>query len=430
MTSDSNIKIDGTVGQDVFVGRSSNTGRHALIASVTLVGLVCLMFAGFHVRGFLIADDFFESAKVRTAAVTQGAFERSISVEGNVVATFSPTLYAQDVGVVSLHVVEGENVAKDQLLASIFNPELTSQLKRQQSVLELQRVELETLRIQLEQRDLEARQSLTLLKINLAAGKRELERMGKIVSKGSISINDYEKLKDTVHALEVQVDNTVQQNELKQKNHELEIRTKVLSIEQQTLLVNDLIRQVDELNVISPVDGVVGAIQVNERDTLVRNQPIMNVVDLSSYEVEVLIPETYAESLAAGLQAFITYRNREYQGRLTAISPEVKLGSVAARVVFDDEAPPGLRQNLRLNNRIILESKDNVMKIRRGPFVEAHGGRGVYVLDGEIATYRPIRIGSTGLNEVEIQSGVEPGELLIISNTAELMGAHTVLITD
>ena len=430
MPSTGDIKIDGTAGQDVFVGTVPNHKRTILISAIVTIGIALSVFVASYIYDFLIADDFFESSRVRTAIVERGRFERSISVEGNVVATFNPTLYAQDLGVVSLNVGEGDEVREGELLAVIANPELTSHLRRQQSVLELQRVELDTLRNQLKQRKLEATQALTLLKINLEAGRRELERMSKIVSKGSISINDYEKLKDDVHALEVQVENTVQQNRLTRENHEYELRTKSLSIEQQTLLVNDLQRQVDELSIRSPVDGVVGDVQVNERDTVVRNQPIMNVVDLSSYEVEVLTPETYAESLEPGLSAFITYRNHEYRGKLSAISPEVKQGSVSARIVFEGETPPGLRQNLRLNNRIILESRDNVLKVKRGPFVEAHGGRGVYILDGDLAKFRPVRVGSTGLNDVEIISGVEPGETLIISNTAELMGAETVLITN
>lgn len=424
------LKIDGTGGQDVFVGPQGNRRRNFVVAGLGVGVLVLAGFSFTFVSDFLRADDYFELAKVRTAAVKQGRFERSISVEGNVVATFNPTLYAQDMGVVTLLVEEGTTVSRDEPLAAIDNPELVSQLKRQQAALELQEVELDTLGNQLQQRELESVQALTLLKINLEAERRELERMTKIVSEGSISINDYEKLKDRVHAFEVQVRNTALQNQLTEKNHVFELRTKELSIDQQKLLVDDLQRQVDALHLVAPVDGVVGDIQVNERDTVTRNQPILNVVDLSSYQVEVLIPETYAESLQLGLSVLITYRNQEHPGSLISISPEVQAGSVTARVEFGGQAPPGLRQNLRLNNKIILEARDNVIKTKRGPFVEAHGGRGVYVVDGDLAHFRRIEIGSTGINEVEIVSGVKVGEELIISNTAELMGAETVLITN
>jgi HlyD family secretion protein len=292
-------------------------------------------------------------------------------------------------------------------------------------------VEAETLRNQLAQREVEASQTLTLLQINLDAERRELIRMSKIENKSSISINDLEKIKDRVHAFEVQVENTKQLNQLVRENHKFELQTKSLAIDQQALLADDLARQVNALSMVSPVDGVVGNIEVREQDTVARKQALLNVVDLSSYEIEVRIPETYAESLNKGLPVRVSYRSQDHIAELASISPQVTNGSVTARVVFTGEAPSGLRENLRLNNKIILESKSNVLKVKRGPFVESHGGHGVYVMrDEEIARYTRIAVGSVGINEIELLSGVKEGDELIISNTSELLGADTVLITN
>jgi HlyD family secretion protein len=424
-------KIDGTAGQDVFVGKDSNKWRYLVLIAALLIGIPVTYFLYDYLIRFVEADNFFERSKMRTATVTRGDYERSVSIEGNVVATFNPKLYAQDAGEVFLKVDEGDIVSKGELLAVVENPELVSQLKREQASLELQRVELDTLKNQIKLRELEAQQSFTLLEINLAAEQRELDRMTRIVNVGSISRNEYEKTKDRVHALDMQVKNRAEQDKLTSRNQILELKTKGLSINQQSLLVIDLQRQVDALQIRSPVDGVVGDIQVEEQDTVARKQPLLNVVDLSSYEIEVLIPETYAESLKKGLPVRVTYRNEEHNARLASISPQVRAGTVAARVVFLQEAPAALRQNLRLNTKIILESKLDVLKVRRGPFVESHGGRGIYVLqDDDLAHYQRIEVGSVGISEVEITSGLHEGDLVIISNTAELLGAETVLITD
>ena len=424
-------KISDTSGQDIFVGKKSNRGRNIALL-VGTISVIALLLLGYdYLKGFVVADNFFERSKLRTAIVERGAYERSISVEGNVVATFRPTLYAQDTGEVYLQVQEGDIVLKDQLLATIDNPALVSQFKREQSALKLARVEGETLKNQLAQREVEASQTLTLLKINLEAERREYVRMSKIENQSSISINDLEKIKDRVHALEVQVKNAEQLNQLLAENHKFEIRTKALSIDQQALLAEDLERQVNALQMVSPVNGVVGDIQVREQDTVARKQALLNVVDLSSYEIEVLIPETYAESLTKGLPVRVNYKAQDHPAHLASISPQVTNGSVSARVVFTSNAPSGLRENLRLNNKIILESKPNVLKVKRGPFVESHGGHGVYVMkDDELAEYRRIEVGSVGINEVELISGVKQGDELIISNTSELLGADTVLITN
>lgn len=431
----SDLKITGTGGQDVYVGRASNKTRYLLAAVATFVVISVAYVLFSYLSGYISADNFFERSKVRTAMVVRGDYERGISVEGSVVATFSPTLYAQDAGEVFLKVREGDTVQEGTVLALVENPELISLLKREEASLQLLEVELDTLNNQIKQKELNDIQNLTLLEIRLGAERRELDRMSQIVSAGSISVNDFEKTKDEVHALEVQVENTREQNALTKANHLLEIRTKSLSIGQQNLIFTDLQRQVEALRITSPVNGVVGDIQVKEQDTVAKKQPILNVVDLSSYEVEVLIPETYAEGLRKGLPVRVAYRNDEHQAHLSSISPQVKQGSVAARVVFDGVAPASLRENLRLNNKIILEAKQDVLKVQRGPFVESHGGRGAYVLEdndpaASMADYRRINVGSVGINEVEIVSGLQEGDVIIISNTAELLGAQTVLITN
>ena len=431
----SEIKIAGTGGQDVYVGSPSHTKRNLVWLGATISVLLSGYFLYSYLQGYVAADSFFERSKVRTAVVTRGNFERGISVEGNVVATFSPTLYAQDTGDVFLHVDEGDKVLKGSLLAVIDNPELLSRQKSELASLELLEVELETLRNQIKQRELNDIQTLTLLKIRLEAERRELARMTKIVNDGSISVNDFEKTKDEVHALTVQVNNAEEQNVLTIENHVLELKTKALFIDKQRLLADDITRQVEALQVKSPVDGVVGDVQVKEQDTVAKKQPILKVVDLSSYELEVLIPETYAESLQKGLVVRVAYRNEEHPATLASISPQVQNGSVAARVVFSGSAPSALRENLRLNSKIILEQKGDVLKVQRGPFVESHGGRGVYVMDDKSSTasmaeFRRIQVGSVGISEVEIVSGLVAGEVIIISNTVELSGAERVLITN
>jgi len=136
------LKIDGTSGQDVFVGKASHKSRY-LIGTGSFLAIVFIAYFSYHyLSGFIVADNFFERSKMRTAVVSRGDYERSISVEGNVIATFNPNLYAQDAGEIFLKVIEGDAVNQGQLLAIIENPELVSLLKREQAALELFNVEL------------------------------------------------------------------------------------------------------------------------------------------------------------------------------------------------------------------------------------------------------------------------------------------------
>src|SRR5690606_33955704 len=91
---------------------------------------------------------------------------------------------------------------------------------------------------------------------------------------------------------------------------------------------------------------------------------------------------------------------------VSAISPEVVNSRVLARVRFDGEQPPGLRQNQRVSARVLFEEKPDVLMVARGPFLESQGGRFAYVVRDGYAERVPVRIGATSVAAVEILEGL------------------------
>jgi HlyD family secretion protein len=83
-----------------------------------------------------------------------------------------------------------------------------------------------------------------------------------------------------------------------------------------------------------------------------------------------------------------------------------------------------------VSTRLLLESRLDVVKVPRGPFLENGSGRQAYVIDDHIATLRPIRVGALSLTEVEILSGLDVGDQIIISDTSRFDGAERVLLTE
>jgi len=182
--------------------------------------------------------------------------------------------------------------------------------------------------------------------------------------------------------------------------------------------------------VLSPVDGVVGSISVNPEDNVTRDQQLMAVIDLSAFEIEIDIPENYADDIAVGAEAEITYEGRIYGGRVSSVSPEVTGSLVEGRIVFGDDLPQGLKQNQRVSTRIILSSKENVLKVRRGPYLEAGGGRKIYRVEGDLATQQSVTVGVTSITEVEILGGLEEGDTIVISDTSRFRDAKSILLRD
>jgi HlyD family secretion protein len=76
----------------------------------------------------------------------------------------------------------------------------------------------------------------------------------------------------------------------------------------------------------------------------------------------------------------------------------------------------------------VFESKRDVLKVARGSFVDAGSGRSAYVVDGTIATKRDITLGASSSTEVEVVSGLQVGERIIVSDTSAFRDKNTVLL--
>ena len=75
----------------------------------------------------------------------------------------------------------------------------------------------------------------------------------------------------------------------------------------------------------------------------------------------------------------------------------------------------------------MLENRDNVLQIKRGAFTQ-QGGTHAYKVIGDTAQRIDISIGATSINAIEIMTGVEPGDQLIISTYDNFKNASTLLL--
>ncbi|MCM2312626.1 MAG: HlyD family efflux transporter periplasmic adaptor subunit, partial [Steroidobacteraceae bacterium] len=208
------------------------------------------------------------------------------------------------------------------------------------------------------------------------------------------------------------------------------LETRRLQRERQQLLVADLERRVGELEVRSPIDGMVGSVAATQKAAVQQDAVLMNVVDLTAFEVEFRVAESYAGAIGIGMPAEISYGGRTYPGEVTSISPEVRQSEVTGRVRFAGELPTGLRQNQRVAVRILMDRRDGVLKLERGAFYEAGGGAAAYVVHDGVAERRAIRTGAVSVREVEVLEGLAEGDQVVISDTDEFKNAARVLLAD
>lgn len=424
------MKISDTSAQDIVLEPKSNTKRFAMLA-VLIVGLGSLAwFAAPVISRWSEAEESVSAERLRFAEVSRGDFVRDISVQGRVVASVSPTLYATQSGTITFEVESGDSVHTDQTLAVIDSPELQNQLLQEQARLSSLNVELQRQGITSRQQELQNQKFEDAAAIALKAAQREMSRAEQAYGQGAMTAVDYEKAQDDLQTAELLRKHSLLDTELDSERLVFELQTQQLNVEQQQLLVANLTRQVDELAITSPVSGIVGNLAVEQKTNVAKNQAVLSVVDLSAFEVELQISESYADDLAIGMQAEIRAGSTTFDATLVAVSPEIINNQVTGRVRFNQQVPAGLRQNQRLTTRILLEEKFDVIMVQRGQFYDSGNGRIAYVVEDGMARRRPIVSGASSLGSIEILEGLSPGETIVISSTDLFNSADAVLINN
>ncbi len=420
--------IQDTTGQDVILSPKRHYKIGYWVAGVVVLLAVVLYLAQQwqHAVG---TDMSVSRSAIRIAAVDKGDVQRDLSVQGKVVAANSPTLYSTAQGIVTYNVKAGDKVTQGQLLAVLDSPQTTSELKQQQATLAQLQGQQAQQQITSKRDLLDKQQALDLAKVDLLAAKRELARNEEARKTEIVSDREFQRSKDELSRAELVAAQSQTSLALAKQSAEFESQILSQQIRAQELLVAELQRQSDTLNVTSPVNGMVGSLSQAQKAAVPAYQSLLTVVDLSGYEVEVMVPESYADDLSLNMPVEISSNGTTYPGEIAAISPEITNNQVVARLRFTDAVPAQIRQNQRLSGRILLENRQDILRLPRGNFIDSDSGRSAFVVQGDTATRVPIALGASGFSYVEVSSGLSDGQQVIISDTSRFKEANTLLLT-
>lgn len=418
-----------TAAQDRVVERRPLWQRHPrlLLAAVALLVLALwLVPALLRMSGITRSV---AASRLTIASVERGRFVRDLSADGKVVAAVSPTLYAPAAGSLTLKVHAGDKVEKGQLLAFIDSPDLAARLAQEQAALQSQTLDWKRAQLDAERDATQAREAYRQAEVDHRTAQRELDRSRKAYEQGAYSELQVLKAQDALEKAGFALEQAQQALASQPAQSRFDVQARKAQVDRQQVLVDDLQRQVDALNLTSPVEGQVGQVLVADRASIAKDAPLLSVVDLSALEVEIQVPEAYARDLAVGMPAELSGGGGQWPGSVSGVSPEVVGGQVVTRLRFGEAKPQGLRQSQRLSVRIVLDARDEVLMVDRGSFADADGGAYAWVVKDGVAHRQPVRLGARSIAKVEILEGLHEGQQIVTSGTEALEGEGPVAVT-
>jgi HlyD family secretion protein len=166
--------------------------------------------------------------------------------------------------------------------------------------------------------------------------------------------------------------------------------------------------------------GVLQQLPVEIGQRVKQGDNLARVADPTKLKAEVKIAETQAKDIQINQKAVIDTRNGTVDGHVMRVDPAVEQGTVRVDVAIDGNLPKGARPDLSVDGTIELERLDDVIYVGRPAFGQENSTVGIFKLVGDTAeaVRTPVKLGKSSVNTIEIQSGLQPGDQVILSDTS------------
>src|SRR5688572_9037937 len=187
----------------------------------------------------------------------------------------------------------------------------------------------------------------------------------------------------------------------------------------------------------APFSGKIGIRRISIGQFLVKGSPIVSLHSLHPIYVEFSLPQQRLGDLTEGLKILVSadsYPGKQFEGRITAINPEVDLATRNIRTQATVPNPDGLlRHGMFVAAEIVLATPRKSLFIPTTAVLHAPFGDSVFVIETDsngslVAQQRFVRLGTRQGDFVEVTSGTKPGEKIISTGAFKLRPGTPVVI--
>jgi HlyD family secretion protein len=315
----------------------------------------------------------------------------------------------------------GVTVAADTVLMELSNPELDQNALEAEAQLRAAEADYENLRAQLQGQLLTQQSQVAQVRSQSAEAKLQAEANRRLSKDGLIP-------EITLKISELRADQLTQQTSLEgerytktQSSIKAQMSSQQSKVQQTRALYELRRRQLDSLFVRAGIPGVLQELPVQVGQRVTPGTTLARVARPERLKAQLKIPESQAKDVVIGQKASIDLRlGNPVTGHVIRVAPSVQEGTVTVDVALDGELPKGARTDLSVDGTIEIERLANVLYVARPAFGQANSKVQMFKLvkDGKEAARIPVELGRSSVNTIEIISGLNVGDRVILSDTS------------
>lgn len=392
--------------------RFSNKRIGIISASAILIVALVISLSAFDLFTFSVKAD-----RLTIKEVDFGTFEDVISASATVEPINTFLVNVIEGGTVQeVFVEDGQMVDKGQQLARIANPNVALQYMTQETSIIEQINNLRNTRLVIENNRRELQDKLYLQERDFFEADRQYKMDTMLFRKGVIARNDYYKSVDNYNYHKKRTD-------LIKISVERELKDRELQIERLNTSINLMERNLDILRlnknnfiVKAPISGRLSSFNPIIGQSFSTGQSVGKIDVMSGFMVRSMVNEFYLKSVSQGLKAFVIVDNQRYPLIVKKVLPEVVNGQFQVDFEFTAEQPTNITRGQAIQVKIELSDKTMVTRLPKGAFIDVTGGQWIFVVEGNNAYRRDIKVGRGNSEYYEVIDGLTKGERVIVSS--------------
>jgi HlyD family secretion protein len=322
-------------------------------------------------------------------------------------------------------VLPGAAVMSDTILIELANPEVEQAAFDAEWQLKGAESEFSNLRVQLQTQRLNLEATVATVNANYNSAKLDLEVNEELAKNGLVPALTLKQSRAKADELAKLLEIEQKRLEISAEAAESQLAVQSARVEQLRALLQLRRNQVESLKITAGIDGVlqklgdISTLQVGQQ--LPAGANVARVANPARLKAEIKIYETQAKDVVLGQRAEIDTRNGVVAGSVVRIDPAVQNGTVLVDVALEGPLPRGARPDLSVEGIIELDLLQNVLHVGKPVHGSADSTVGLFKVaaNGKFAERTQVKLGRSSVSTVEIISGLNIGDEVILSDMTQ-----------
>lgn len=398
---------------DTVVPRKSRKNKYLII------GLPLFLLAGYFVFSSVTKKRSLDVKKneITIKTVENNYFEDFIVFQAKVEPLNSMLLNVVEGGSIQeIFVENGSFVQKGQPLARLYNPNTELGYMTQETAMIEQINNLNKAKLDLRTQELNLMKDLVAIEHDFLDAKSLYDLNQKLFKEEILSKNEWEKTQENFR-FQKERKNIIQQSVQKEKQANA-IQISQINQSQNIMQKSLEILRSNKKNflVTAPLAGRLSSFEPILGKNYLAGESIGKIDVMKGYKLMADVDEFYLEKISVGQKGEIEYKNQIVRVEVTKVIPEIKTGKFQVELNFVEAKDLDLRQGLSFGVRLLLSEKTKTTVLSKGSFNQDTAGEWIFVVQGNQAVRRKMKLGRENPLYYEVLEGLKPNEKVITSS--------------